>query len=236
MPMREPGLVSIVLFFLACAPLTPAVLLGAAFMLAVSNGWASAQSSQDQAYGKIVKEIRLPELRWTKEHVILRELASKVGEVYTQENAEKDLVRLDRLDLFSSFAIRAITEGDEVILEIECEETHPFIIFPALSSTDENGVAIGPGVRTLNLRGLGVTFGGTAKFGGVTAVGAEIQDPWVRGLGNHFGLRVATGWVKRRNEVQDFGETTFVIAVQPSSYLGEKGPGWGQGALRDPEE
>ena len=72
-------------------PLTPAVLLGAAFMLAVSNGWASAQSSQDQAYGKIVKEIRISELEWTKEHIITRELASRVGEPYLEKNVEEDL-------------------------------------------------------------------------------------------------------------------------------------------------
>ncbi len=189
----------------------------------LSSAAAVAQPDPDEPYGKVIQEIRLRELQWTKEHVILRELASKVGEVYTRENAEKDSDRLDRLDLFASFDIRAIPSGDEVILEIEFDETSPYIVFPALSSTDENGLAIGPGFRTLNLGGLGVTAGGTAKFGGQTSVGAEINDPWVRGLGNHVGLRIATGWIKRRNEVQDFEEETFALAVQPSSYLGENG-------------
>jgi outer membrane protein insertion porin family len=194
-----------------------------AVVLAFCPGRAGAQPDPIEPYGKIVKEIRLPELKWTKGHIILRELASRVGEVYTRENAEKDLKRLDQLDLFASFDIRAITNGDQVILELECEETNPRVIFPAISSTDENGLSIGAGFRTINLRGLGVTAGANARFGGQTSVGADIQNPWVGGLGNHFGLRIAGGWVKRRNEVQDFDETSVVFAVQPSAYMGDSG-------------
>ncbi len=200
-----------------------ACLFCAALVLAFCRGRAAAQPDPDVPYGKIVKEIRLPELRWTKEHVLLREFASKVGAVYTRENAEMDLERLDRLDLFASFDIRAITDGDQVILELECEETHPRVVFPAISSTEENGVALGVGFRTINMRGLGITAGANARFGGQTSVGAVIEDPWVRGLGNHFGLRVAGGWVKRRNEVQDFEESSFALAVEPSSYIGDSG-------------
>jgi outer membrane protein insertion porin family len=108
-------------------------------------------------------------------------------------------------------------------LELECEEEYPRIIFPAISSTDENGLSFGAGFRTINLRGLGVTAGANARFGGQTSVGADIQAPWVGGLGNHFGLRVAGGWVKRRNEVEDFNETSFAIAVQPSTWIGDSG-------------
>lgn len=65
-----------------------------AVVLALCHGRAAAQSDPDEPYGKIVKEIRLPELEWTKPHVILRELVSKVGEVYTPEDAALDLERL----------------------------------------------------------------------------------------------------------------------------------------------
>ena len=201
----------------------PFQLLWAALVLTLCSGRAAAQPDPDEPYGKIVKEIRLPELKWTKEHVILRELVSKVGEVYTKENAELDLERLDRLDLFASFDIRAIPSGDQVILELECEEEYPRIIFPAITSTDENGISVGAGFRTINLLGLGVTTGANARFGGQTSVGADFEDPWVRGLGNHFGLRVAGGWVKRQNEVHNFEEESFRFAVRPSMWIGDSG-------------
>jgi outer membrane protein insertion porin family len=191
--------------------------------LLILLGSASAEAVQEEPYGKIVKEIRISELKWTKEHVILRELDSKVGEIYTEESAKDDLERLDQLDLFSSFDIKAHLDDGEVVLEIEVEETYPWIFFPVISSTDENGLSFGAGVRTLNLKGLNVTMGGTVKFGGQTSVGFEIKDPWLGGIGNHFGLRVATGWVSRRNEVGDFDEETFRLAVDSSSYLGDEG-------------
>ena len=199
------------------------LLLWAAVVLALCSGRAAAQPDRDQPYGKVVREIRLPKLKWTKEHVILRELVSKVGEVYTRDNAASDLERLDRLDLFASFDIRAIPSGDQVILELECEEEHPRVVFPAITSTDENGLSVGAGFRTINLAGLGITTGANARFGGQTSVGADFEDPWVGGLGNHFGLRVAGGWFKRRNEIQDFEEESFRLAVRPSLWIADSG-------------
>lgn len=52
--------------------------------LTCSPAWAATQPAEGP-YGKTVREIRLPELEWTQNHVILRELGSKVGEVYTRE-------------------------------------------------------------------------------------------------------------------------------------------------------
>lgn len=172
-------------------------------------------------YGKIVAEIRVSELRWTKEDVILRELASQVGKPYSKENAEKDLQRLHRLDLFSSFDIDARVDGDEVVLEIEVEESYPLMVFPALNYTDENGFSIGPGARTFNFRGRGVTVGATAMFGGQTSVGFVASNPWL--FGNHIGLSLETGWRRRENVLGDFEENSVRIALTPSSYIGENG-------------
>ena len=44
----------------------------------------------DQLYGKTLKEIRISALRYTKREIIIRELASRLGEPYLRENAEKD--------------------------------------------------------------------------------------------------------------------------------------------------
>jgi len=49
-------------------PRTTVVIFWAAIVLALCSGRAAAQPDTDEPYGKIVKEIRLPELKWTKGH------------------------------------------------------------------------------------------------------------------------------------------------------------------------
>ena len=77
----------------------------------------------EQLYGKTLKEIRISELRFTKREIIIRQLASRLGEPYLKENAEKDVKRLDQLEIFSAITIEAIEEGNEVVLVIEVKET-----------------------------------------------------------------------------------------------------------------
>ena len=168
----------------------------------VSAGADERLSSSESPYGKIVKEIRISELKWTKEHIITRELATRVGEPYVEKNVEEDLRRLDRLDLFNSYEVRPMLERDEVVLEVEVDETSPWLVYPSVGISDENGWSVGPGVRTLNLWGRDIRFGGSARFGGETSAGVFAENPWV--AGNHFGYRVELGWRDRESVLNDF--------------------------------
>ena len=89
-----------------------------------------------------------------------------MGEPYLEVNVDEDLRRLDRLGLFNSYEIRPVLEGDEVVLEVDVDETSPWLVYPSVGISDENGWSVGPGVRTLNLLGRGIRFGGSAHFGG----------------------------------------------------------------------
>lgn len=63
---------------------------------------AAGQTDTDQnLYGKTVREIRIVQLQHTDRDIVTRELVSQVGEPYLQENTQKDLERLDRLGIFS---------------------------------------------------------------------------------------------------------------------------------------
>ncbi|MCH8015762.1 MAG: hypothetical protein IH917_03965, partial [Acidobacteria bacterium] len=99
----------------------------------------SPSDAEKQLYGKTVKEIRISRLRYTQREIIIRELASRVGEPYLKENAEKDAKRLDQLGIFSAITIEAIEEGDEVVLAIEVQETFPYLPTISLDVNDENG-------------------------------------------------------------------------------------------------
>ena len=119
----------------------------------------------NQLYGKTVKEIRISRLRYTKREIIIRELASRVGEPYLKENAEKDAQRLDRLGICSAVRIEPIEDGDGVVLVVEVEETFPHLPTISLDVSDENGLSIGPGFKSINLGGRAISLSASARFG-----------------------------------------------------------------------
>ena len=176
---------------------------------------------QEQLYGKTVKEIRISNLRYTKREIIIRELASQVGEPYLKNSAEEDTKRLDRLGIFSDVKIEPIEEGDGVILEIEVKETFPYIPTLSMEVSDENGLSIGPGFKSINLRGRAISFSASARFGGATTLGASLENPWF--AGNHLSYRLEFDQRDRTNEVDNFTEVSTEINLRLGSYLGEYG-------------
>jgi outer membrane protein assembly factor BamA len=171
--------------------------------------------------GKIVKEIRINDLRFTKPEIITRELAAKIGEPYTEENAHKDPERLDRLGLFSSIEVQAVAEGDGVVIVVEVEETFPYLPTLSLSVTDETGVSAGPGFKSLNLFGQDISFSVAARFGGATDLQLFFENPWF--AGNHASYRVEYFYLDRFNTLDDFEERSMELNLRLGSYIGEHG-------------
>ena len=142
----------------------------------------------EQLYGRIVKDIRISELRYTKPEIIIRELASRVGEPYLKENAEKDAERLDQLGICSSIKIEPIGDGEEVVLEIEIEETFPYLPAVSLEISDENGLSIGPGFKSINLGGRVISLSASTGLAVPPVLGPPLRTP---GL---LGITFPTGW------------------------------------------
>ena len=101
----------------------------------------------DGLYGSVVKEIRVIGARYTKEHIITRELASQVGQPYLRENVAKDLQRLSRLPFLNSVSIQPLNEDDAVVLLIDVVEVFPYLPTVSIELSDENGVSVGPGFK-----------------------------------------------------------------------------------------
>jgi len=181
----------------------------------------SLTDADEGPYGKRVKEIRISNLRYTKREIIIRELASQVGEPYLKENAEKDAKRLDHLGVFSAVTIEPIEERDGVVLEIEVKETFPYLPTISLEVSDENGLSLGPGFKSINLRGRAISFSASARFGGATSLGASLENPWF--AGNHRSYRLEFDQRDRINELDDFAEVSTEINLRLGSYLGEYG-------------
>ena len=181
----------------------------------------SPTEADEGLYGKTVKEIRISQLRYTKREIIIRQLASRVGEPYLKENAEKDAKRLDQLGICSSIKIEPIEDGEEVVLEIEIEETFPYLPTISLDVSDENGLSIGPGFKSINLRGRAISLSASARFGGATSLGTTLEDPWV--AGNHLSYRLEFHQRDRNNELDNFAEVSTEINFRLGSYVGEHG-------------
>jgi len=172
-------------------------------------------------YGKPLKEIRFHGVRFTKLHVLTRELASQVGEPYLQENAERDFALLDKLDLFSSLEIKPVLEDEGVILDISVREIFPYLPFFSYEVTDENGFAAGPGLQSVSMFGRDIFLTGTARFGGATNIGLFLENPWF--IGNHFSYRLEFFQRQRFNELDQFNETATEVYLTLGSYIGQNG-------------
>ena len=181
----------------------------------------SPSDAEEQLYGKTVKEIRINELRYTKREIIIRELSSRVGEPYLKENTEKDAERLDQLGICSAVNIEAIEEGDEVVLVIEVKETFPWLPTISLDISDENGLSIGPGFKSINLGGRAISFSASARFGGATNLGTSLENPWF--AGNHLSYRLEFDQRDRENALDDFAEVSTEINLRLGSYVREDG-------------
>jgi len=197
------------------------LLLIAPFFIPISEVAQSQTSNSDGLYGKLLKEIRITGARHTDTDIITRELASKVGQPYLKENADKDYARLDRLDIFSSVKINPQIESDAVVLQIDVKEIFPYLPFFSYEVTDENGFAGGPGFQSVNLLRRDIFFFGTARFGGATNINFLYENPWISG--NHFSLRLELYQRDRFNDLDNFNEKASEANLQIGSFIGEYG-------------
>lgn len=159
------------------------------------SGSAGAQSyfAFPLPYGKIVREIRIRGLVETPESTVIRLLASKVGEPYTEETEDHDRRYLDRLGLFAAVQADPVVVGDEVFLTLSIRELPNFVPFPKLTISDTNGTSGGMGVRMANLLGRTLSLSGSFRLGGATHADVSLETPWrppgEQSYGVHYDYR-----------------------------------------------
>jgi outer membrane protein assembly factor BamA len=91
----------------------------------------------------------------------------------------------------------------------------------SLEVTDENGLSIGPGFRSINLFGRAVQFSASARFGGATNLEANLKDP--NFAGDHLSYDLQFFQRDRTNKLDDFAEISTEIGTRLGSYWGEHG-------------
>lgn len=177
------------------------------------------QEGPGAAEGLTVKEIRFEGLKLTKEYIVTRELVSRVGEPCRQENIEKEKDRLERLDIFVDIQVEAAVEGNEVVLTYRFVEIFRYIPSLSVQITDENGLALGVGLRVPNVRGRDVSASGRVMGGGAALGQFVIQNPWF--AGKRLGYSLAYYYRDRQNLVADFLETSHEVVLNLSAPIGD---------------
>ncbi len=209
----------------------PVVLL----LLYTASSTRAQEADDSHVYGQIVTDIRVIGLETTKSYVVDRELATKVGEPFTKENEQKDYERLDRLQIFSEVKIYTSLDNDGgLVVFIEVKETFAYLPVVSISVSDENGLSIGGGLKSVNLLGRAIYLSGVARFGGETTVEIDLRDPWV--AGNRIGYQAEYYHRDRDNVIHGFTETADEVYTMLRKYIGEYGRAGGRSVLPgDPE-
>jgi outer membrane protein assembly factor BamA len=143
---------------------------------------------EDANFGPPLNAIRIEGLGHTKESVVLRQLASKIGELYTVESAYQDNRNLDQLRIFSSVNFAVEPDGDGVILVLTLTEVNPYSPSVKVYITDENGVSLGLGGSSANFLGQALKATASVNAGGQTGVRLGLASPWRPGRTRQQGL------------------------------------------------
>ncbi len=174
-----------------------------------------AQTGPD---GKTITEIQIESVSPRTAAKITRELASKVGEAYLPETAAKDYERLDRLGMFSAIELRPVVTGDSVVLHVDVAETLQYLPLVSLAVSDEDGISLGPGLKSVDFLGTGTFLSAAGRFGGSTQVEVIAEDRWR--AGDPF-YQLQFFYRDRNNELDAFDERSLELDLRVGGYLSE---------------
>jgi outer membrane protein assembly factor BamA len=167
--------------------------------------------------GDRVEQIIVTGLNRVQEPVVLRQMKSQVGGLYSASNVGKDHERLDRMGLFSGITIDATPGTNGVILRVMLKETSPYFVYPAISVTGEQGLTAGAGLKSTNLLGTGASASIAARGGGATEFEVLIASAW---------RPTRSWWWKsdyflkdRFNDLDDFNEISNELELQLGRQL-----------------
>jgi outer membrane protein assembly factor BamA len=172
--------------------------------------------------GEMVREIRLEGNRYTRDWVVEMAMASKVGEPYTEQTARLDYLWLSQLGAFQSISFRTEPADDGIVLVVVFKEVSPYIPGVSFKLTQENGIEVGPSISSPNFLGWAGRASAYARFGGATNFGVRYVDPWVPGKSWIAGYQLMYAHLDRRNELDNFNETTDDLFIQVRRNLTNK--------------
>jgi len=181
----------------------------------------SADPGTDDPYGKSVAEIRIEGLKRTREYIVARELATRVGEPCRRDSLREDVRRLENLDIFAHVEVAPLVERGRVVVVYTLVESLRLLPSVSVKLSDENGISAGAGVKAPNFLGRDIFVSGRALFGGATTVEALVQQPWA--FARRWGYVFEYALRNRENKIADFEETANEFDLRVRGHWGDRG-------------
>lgn len=200
------------------------LLLGAVLAVLFGAGTdASALASVDPWEGRPIHSVRWTGHRFTRDHVIAREIHTTVGQPLHVLDVAQDMQRLGNLDIFSSIRVEVEPADSGVAVLYRLRELPPAVPYVSYDVTDQDGWSYGPAVKAVNLLGRDIYVAGYALFGGRTSYLLDLTHPWM--WGNHVSLDLDASRIVRDNDFDGFRETSTEFTPRLGRWFGEHGRG-----------
>lgn len=137
----------------------------------------------------IIRAILIDGNQRTKEHIIRREMKSRIGDRVDRETLEGDQKRILNLGLFSRVEIQGLMMDNGVQLFVMVDERWnlwPYPIF-FLNDKDWNKLSYGAGLLYFNFRGRNETITAAGWSGYNPTLQLDYANPWMFGKQQLFG-------------------------------------------------
>ena len=187
---------------------------------------AASVFAQDPLDGRPILAVHVSGLSHIKEDVVLAQIESAPGRPYDHTAADRDLVRLDRLGVFSDISLTASPSGEGVQVEVTLTETLRILPSVSVAVTDENGASAGPAVKMLSIGGRPHEISATTRFGGETLAEFNEVSPLLRDRRLWHSAKLSLR--DRFNKLDEFDERSVDLDARLGLRQSEQ---WKSGAM-----
>jgi outer membrane protein assembly factor BamA len=189
-------------------------------LVSIAVGFLPLTLAAQQYEGRTIAAVTVTGLGHIKEAVVLEQIESRPGRPYSQAVADLDVIRLDRLGVFSDITITPVTVGEALHVNVVVAETLRVLPAVSIAVTDENGTSIGPMVKFLSVRGRPHEMSLTARFGGSTLFEFSETSPELTHTPFFHSAKLA--FRERYNKLDEFNERSIDLDTRAGIRTSER--------------
>jgi outer membrane protein assembly factor BamA len=161
-------------------------------------------ATADELDGRPITAVSVTGLRTIAEAVVLNQIEAKPGGRYSAAAIAEDVVRLERLKVFSDVSIVPAPNDTGVRLDIVVVETLRILPAVSIGVSDESGTSIGPAIKVLSIAGRPHEISASVRFGGEGLVELSDTSPYLTNRRLWFSNKLSIR--DRTNGLDDFPE------------------------------